>query len=321
MKQQRSFPTILGLFVLIVGVAVGVFLVQSNQNLTTSASPDEAPSGVKITNITDKSFTVSWTTAKKVSGFVSYGESRSLGQTAGGEIANVHSVFVNSLSPATNYYLKITSGQNAYGDKGEAYQVKTTQKLPSPKKNDIVFGTILDTLGKPVPKVLVIVNVTGASPLSTLSDTHGAWVIPLSTLKTSTLSGYASYSPKTTLDIFVSGNSQTSQGKILVGNAHPVPAITLGKNYNFTDVKSPSSTTLPKASLVLAAVNLPSPAPTQPTPKTSPTLSPSPTRVPTPAPVAKSRLPNVGDLTPMILLTIMGLSLVSSGLLFAKAIA
>ncbi|MBI4028996.1 MAG: fibronectin type III domain-containing protein [Candidatus Blackburnbacteria bacterium] len=341
MKQQHTFPTFLGLFVLIIGVAIGAFLVQSKQTITSSASPEETPSNVKITNISDKSFTVSWTTTKKVSGFVLYGENQSLGQTADGEAANTHSVDVSSLSPSTAYYFKIVSGQNTYDEKGEAYQVKTGPKLAAPAKNDVVFGTILDTLGKPAPKVLVIASVTGASPLSTQTDAKGTWVIPLSSLRTSTLSRYANYSPKTTLEIFVSGNSKTSLARILVGNARPVPPITLGKNYNFTDVKSPSSTTLPNANIELAAATLPSPTPPispkvtptptirltpTPTPTSKPIggaalLSPTPTRVPTPTPVLNSTLPDVGDLTPMVLLSIMGLSLVSSGFLLAKVIA
>lgn len=313
MKQQLTFPTILGLFILIIGVAVGVFLVQSTQTLTSLASPSETPTDIKITNVTDKSFTVSWTTAEKTDGFIAYGTSESLGQTAqGGSAANTHSVDINSLSPSTAYYFKIISGQNTFDLNDKAYQIKTGPKLAPPAKTDVVFGTTLDHLGKPVERAIVILNTTGASPLSTQTDSKGTWVIPFSNLRISTLSGYANYSGKTMLEIFVSGNAKVSQGRILVENARPVPNITLGKNYNFTDIKSPSSTTLPKASIGLAATILPSPIAT-PTPSKIPTL--------TPTPVVKTELPNVGDLTPMLLLTIMGLSLVSSGFLLAKVIA
>ncbi|MBI2590904.1 MAG: hypothetical protein HYW33_03455 [Candidatus Blackburnbacteria bacterium] len=319
MRQQLTFPTILGLLVLIVGVAVGVFSVQSRQTLTSLASPDETPSDIKITNITDKSFTVSWTTTKKTDGFVAYGAGESLGQTAqGGNTTSTHSAEISSLSPLTVYYFKIISGQNTFDLNGKAYQIKTGPKLATQTKTDVVFGTILDTLGKPVEKAVVILNVSGASPLSTQTDSKGTWVVPLSSLRISTLNGYANYSGKTTLEIFILGNAKVSQARLLVENAHPVPAITLGKNYNFTEVKSPNSTTLPKASLELAAVSITPQVSLTPT--KTPSFTPDKVTTSTPTPAVGTRLPNVGDLTPIALLTIMGLSLVSSGFLLAKLI-
>lgn len=321
MKKQHSLPTVAGLLVLIIGVAVGVFLVQSKRTLTTSASVEETPKNVKITNITDKSFTVSWTTAKKTPGLVSFGKSETLDQTSGESApSSFHHITVANLAPRTNYLFKIGSGENIFDNNGDFYQVKTGPTLGTLTKNDFVaFGTIQDSLGTAAAGVLVYATLPGASPLSAQTDSKGSWVIPLSSTRTSTLTSFASYGGNSNLAILVQSASQTASAQILVSSARPVPPITLGKTYNFTDVKSPESSSLPSSNIQLAisTVSL------TPTPTASPTFkpTPTPTKKPTPTPTiisAPTVLPDAGDLTPTLALTIMSLALFTAGFLLAK---
>src|SRR3972149_179756 len=67
------FPTALGLLILLVAAGVGLFLVQTRTGVETGAEADLTPSQVRITNVTDTSFSASWTTGKEVFGSIKYG--------------------------------------------------------------------------------------------------------------------------------------------------------------------------------------------------------------------------------------------------------
>lgn len=329
MRKQYSLPTFLGLLVVTIGVAVGVFLVQTRKTVTISASPDEIPKSVKITNISDNSFTVSWVTTKKTLGFIAFGKSDSLGQSIGENTATaLHYVTIANLAPSTNYLFKVGSGQNLFDNNGDFYRIKTAPALPTPSKTEVVFGTIVDNSGSPISGIIVYINLAGVSPLSAQTDGKGSWVIPLSSARVSTLLTFANYSGNSNLGILVQGPTQSASAQILVSAARPVPPITLGKTYNFSDVKSPESSSLPSSSVQLAAVET-SPT-TTPTTKATPTVTTSPT--PTAKPVGGTStfsaqptktqplkaLPDAGDLTPTVLLSIMSLCLFVAGFLLAK---
>src|SRR5260221_13594636 len=73
--SKKNIPTILGLLVLFAGLIGGVFLVRSSNtnSFLPRASPQTTPKNLKIRNITDTSFTVSWITDSNTVGFVRYG--------------------------------------------------------------------------------------------------------------------------------------------------------------------------------------------------------------------------------------------------------
>lgn len=345
MTQQLKFPTILGIMILLLGVGVGVFLVNTRKTLELTAAPEETPKDVRITNITEKSFTVSWITEKKTSGFVSFGKNTSLGLVANDtfSLSNTHYTKVQNLDPQTNYFFKIGSNSKFFDNDGEAYQTKTSAKLEQPKKSDVVFGSVTTKEGAPKEGVIVYLTFTGASPLSATTDKEGRWVATLSEARTTNLGSIATYNSQTNLEIFVRKDAVFGSAKIPVGSAKPVPAIALGKNYNFSDIQTVQSSVVPASALELPkgqAQNTPTPTPQSsksevgptPTPTPTPTSTPTPTTKPlggtvlsptpltSPKPQGKPVTPIAGDLTPTILTFIMGLTLLSAGVLLTKAI-
>src|SRR3989344_5713873 len=60
--NKRKVITILSTVLLLVALPVSVFLVGKQQNLFLKASPEEVPKEIKIANISDNSFSVSWFT-------------------------------------------------------------------------------------------------------------------------------------------------------------------------------------------------------------------------------------------------------------------
>lgn len=254
--KQSKLPTLLGLLLLVLGITGGVVLVQSRHLLNLSASPEETPEQVKITDVTDKSFVISWVTDKPTSGFISYGTSESLGiavQQKGSQASNVHYSIVENLKPNTLYYFKIGSGKTTYTNNGKLYQQKTAPTLSSPPQTDVIFGTIKTQMGTPAQNVVVYATLPGATMLSALTNEEGKWNIPLSTARNASFTSYIPYNPQTQiLDILViAGVTDLATAKTTTGVSHPVPVITLGKAYDFTKLTPLPQGSLPEAEILL----------------------------------------------------------------------
>jgi len=75
---KKRIPTILGLLFLGSGLAVGVLIIgNSTGGFFPKASPETTPKKIKVTNVTDSSFTISFITDTAVPGYVKYGVSAS----------------------------------------------------------------------------------------------------------------------------------------------------------------------------------------------------------------------------------------------------
>ena len=108
--MRKRIPTIIAIFILVIGTAAGIILVATTKQFKLGASPDIAPQDVRITNINSTSFTVSWITDKATIGYLEYGTTNSLGQTtpATQTATSIHWIQVTSLIPSTSYFFKIT---------------------------------------------------------------------------------------------------------------------------------------------------------------------------------------------------------------------
>lgn len=337
MKKQHTIPTIIGVLFLLVGVGVGVFLVSTRIRFIPSASSEEVPRDVRITNVTDRSFTVSWITSKRISGYVLYGDKKSLGFTAGDSVlGNTHWVKVENTEAAKTYYFKIGLGTE------ELYEVKTAPLERKTMAADLVYGKVVKSAGiakagNEVGRAIVYVSFPAANALSTLSDSEGRWVIDLAKIRTQ--SGLpVNYNKQTSLEILVQTATAVSSAKISVAGARPVPDMALGQNYSFTNVSSGEDRSVPYSSIQLAAFPQVGTSPVLPTSTPAPGIKPTPTFAPTPTPTptlkplpTKSAVkltptgllstPTAGDLTPSVVTFIMGLLFLSVGFLLPKLTA
>ena len=122
MKMPGSkihFPTALGLLILLVAIGVGLFLVKTKTGVRVDADESLVPKQVRVTNVSENGFSVSWITDSPAVGLVKYGiEANSIKQVAmddrdqlSGEagVFAVHHVTVKSLTPATKYFFKLES--------------------------------------------------------------------------------------------------------------------------------------------------------------------------------------------------------------------
>lgn len=246
MKKFIRLPTILALILLMIGFAAGLFLVERGPAYFSKASPKFIPSQIKITNLSDSGFTVSWITDSPTSGFVTYDKSSSLDQSAlddrdqlsgqTGSFKN-HYVTLKNLQPQTTYFYRLVSGGQTYNQTTSPFEITTAPKIASSlPPSDVATGTVLQNDNTPAEGAVVYLSLAGVTSQSALVRSSGDWLIPLNTALSADLKNYSTYDKENGREeIFVQGNSsQNSLVTILTKDDNPVPEIILGKTYNFT---------------------------------------------------------------------------------------
>jgi hypothetical protein len=254
--RRRQIPTIIGVILLIAGVAAGVFLIRNQQIFRLGAAPEAEPDSVRITNITGHSFTVSWVTNKSTNGFIKYGEGDSRNQTDLDEItgqSNLHYLTVKGLKPQTSYSFVINSGGDDYDNNGNSWQVTTGAELAQPTTTNIISGNVLTASGEPAKNVIVYITAGSASPLSVYTSENGSWLVNLALARTRNLSSYTSISSQNTLlEISVqAGQRGVSSAQVYPQSAKPVPPMTLGEVHDFKNLPPSDTDEIPEASLDL----------------------------------------------------------------------
>ncbi|MEK7163638.1 MAG: fibronectin type III domain-containing protein [Patescibacteria group bacterium] len=243
MRQRPiTIPTLLGIFVAIGGIIAGLLLVKNPTYLGISASGEEIPIDVRVSNISDNSLTVSWTTAKATSGFVKYND-LVVSDDRDQERGNIgsyftHIVSLRGLKPSTNYKIKIGSGKSI----NEGQEVMTGPTLRNPPPADVIYGQVNTLGGDPADGALVYVQIPGIVPQVALVKASGSWVIPLSLARTTDLTSFAPYDPQTSqINLFVQAGPLGTSTKLLsLADARPVPPIILGESRaESRDVQSP----------------------------------------------------------------------------------
>jgi hypothetical protein len=245
MKQSfwnKKIPTILGILVITIGVGVTTFLANQSTLFKSNASLSNQPKNIRITNITDTSFTVSYSTDKQVSGSLNYGKDQSLGQSAlddrdqqSGNLANynAHNITIQRLSQSTQYFFTITSGQDSFLNNNQPFAITTGPILSNPPDQSPMTGKIILPDGTAPAETLVYVTMDGAQVISTLVKSDGSYILPLNSLRTGDNSAYYTFPKNASIKILATGNLLSSNASLSFNQIHPVPTITLSKNYDF----------------------------------------------------------------------------------------
>lgn len=246
MIKKFKIPTIIGMIVLVFGIVAGVFMINSRQVFKLGANVDALPKNVRFSNVTNTSFTVSWTTDIESEGFVKWGTNDlslskvSLGEGSGKSF--VHSATVVGAEPNTKVYLKINSNGKDYDNDGISWQQNTEPNIVNSNQNLIASGNILK-VDASTPAVAIVYLTVNGTLLSALSSQGGSYVIPVSTY-------IQSISDTTPIEISIQGGQDgISQAVIYPKFVKNIPTIILGKNYDFRTLQESSSGNLPESSL------------------------------------------------------------------------
>lgn len=247
---NKKIPTMLGLFLLVIGVGVTSYLSIIGVNPFGHAAPSENPQGLRITNITDTSFTVTYTTDANVIGSLNVGKTSSLGEVALDDrdqaqgvptSHGVHSITVRDLSPKTPYFFSITSGATNYLNGTTPFTTTTAPIMSAePTTQAPLAGRLL--FGENTTEALLYVTANNGQTLSTIVRSTGLYALPLNTMRTKDLTRTLPLDG-IYLQLLVRDNRDQSRISIASDKRNPVPTITLGQDYDFTMGTMPVAST------------------------------------------------------------------------------
>ena len=267
---DKRIPTLLGMLLIVVGIGLTSFLVDKGVIFIGRASPATNPQNVRITNITDDSFTVSYNTDAQVIGSLTYGKDSNLGQTAlddrdqqTGSLAShkIHSITVRSLSPVTKYFFSITSGQDKFSNNTAPFEVVTGASVTSPpSEQKPVVGKVVMPNGKAPDEAIIYITTANSQVISSLIKSGGTYLIPLNSVRSQDLASYLDFSTVNTLKMLVFGDGLSSNVSLSINQINPVPTITLSQNYDFVTGTQPVASSSAQQN---SAESFPSPKPNE----------------------------------------------------------
>jgi hypothetical protein len=241
---EKRIPTLIGMGVLVVSLVAGVLLFSQGTGVfAPRATPQTTPKQVRITNVTDSSFTVSFYTDEATSGYVLYGTSESSVkknrasddrfQLSGDSSAqfNLNHVTVRGLEQATTYHYLLGTNGATFDNNGKPFTITTGKRTGAPSAARTIHGSLSTEAGAPADGAVVYVALEGAGPLSSLVRSSGSWAIPLSNARKTDGSGYAEITDSNLLTLTAQGAKidQKLETTLLVSEAQPVPSLVFGQ--------------------------------------------------------------------------------------------
>lgn len=238
---NKRIPTLL--VILLLGFLGAIGYWKFGQQI----APDESlvPKEVRITNISDNKFSVSWLTTGQVAGQIEWGvvgeklekvarDDRDTTNEVGKRMT--HHVTVSELQPNTQYAFRILSGETKvrFDNNDKPYAVTTGPVIVSPPGADSFYGTVETENAKAPAEAIVYLTVPGAGVMSSLVKSSGSYSFSLSTARTEDLTKYITYDPAATVaTLLIVDGTKRSNVSVSLANSHPVPLVTMGKEFDY----------------------------------------------------------------------------------------
>lgn len=263
---EHRIPTLLVLALLAIGTIATSYLAQTGINITGKAAIPQTPENVRITNIKDTSFTVSYTTQAPVIGSITYGADATLGNTAvdtrnGDQVLPhmMHVVTVNNLEPETTYFFSIISGEKSFLNGNKLFEVTTGTTLQiNSREQRAAKGKVLLPNGDKPTDIIVYLTTDAAQMLSANVNEKNEYSFDLHTLRSASLQSFFDVSDNATINLLIVSPKEQSRATITAKNAATIPTITLSQNYDFTVGLLPLTSLEPSGASSSANIGFPS---------------------------------------------------------------
>lgn len=240
MHVPTKIPTIVGLILVVLIVGAVAVVSESYLRTATTASGSIEPANIQITNVSDTTFTVSWTTQLPATGALSIASSHGTQVLFDDQDTKVqgkyltHSVTFRAAIPDTEYSITILSNGKKKLNGNVPYRARTGPLLTTVTGNlEPAYGTIVTENNQPVSGALVYVTLEGGQTLSTVSKRSGTWLIPLNLARTADLTSYLPVTDRMTETIIVRAGGPETSAMSDTLNDSPVPNMVPGKTYDF----------------------------------------------------------------------------------------
>lgn len=248
---NKKIPTLLGAIMLAVGLGVTSYLAQTGVIFEGRAALSDVPENVRITNVSDSSFSVTYTTTKETVGSISVGKTDNLDSTYADDRDQeadtihpytTHSFTVQGLSPQTEYLFLLSSGGTKYQDDGQPFRITTGPKISTePFSHQPTSGKIVTDNGQPASGTLVFLVAPGSQTLSMLTKADGSFILPLNGLRGENLASYQALNDDTPLSLLAVTSTQTSNVELIAKDRSPIPIISLARDYDFAISLEPTA--------------------------------------------------------------------------------
>ncbi len=242
---NKKIPTLIGLILIMIGTVATTFLVKGNTIFQIRAGPGMDPKNVKVTNVSENAFTITYLTDDKMTGSVNHGidpkdldgisldDRDQLSQQI--SKYNSHSITVRNLDPNTKYYYSITSGTKKYLDTGFKFEITTKGQISNAPSSQIpVSGKVILPDGTTPTDGLIYLKTNDAGITSGLLKENGTYIIPLNTLRKLDTDEYLEIDDNTIINIEIFSNGLFSSVSVTSNDISPVPLITLSGSYDFS---------------------------------------------------------------------------------------
>lgn len=238
----KKMPTILGLL-LFVALIVGSFYYFQSKNVKTPTA--SIPDKVRISNIADNKFSVSWVSQEPTIGSIEYGpvgeklttvvlDERDNENTRGSYVT--HHITIGGLQPSTQYAFRILGGTkpNRFDNNGSPYTTSTGPVIGATPTSQNFYGNVQLPSKQPADGSIVYITLPGGATASTLVRESGNYAFTLSTIRKADSRSYITYDPAATIaSLTIESGKQQSTASVSLANSAPVPTITLGQNADF----------------------------------------------------------------------------------------
>ncbi len=240
--QQRSKPSqilvVLALFATV--SAIGYYFLSSS---TPSRASKQVLKQHEQVNIFPRQAAVFWEVNTNDEGWIIYGENPSkLSEIAlderdlqTREERKYHYVVLKNLNPETTYYYKIVSNNELVAAEGnDPFSIRTiSDGMPSSSLSP-AYGKVVSQSGDPLAGNIVILSVSNARPLVTLTKSTGEWLIPMQYIINKSTSSSVPVTEDTVINIRIFNETQQSIIKATLSQTHPIPqTAVIGNNYTF----------------------------------------------------------------------------------------
>ncbi len=251
--MRKRIPTLLVLIVLLAVIGFGIFLQYMNKKQAESQKISLSPKYQIITNLTQNSVSITWQTDLPAIGSININnntvkDDRDTLQSK--TPRNTHFVTVPDLTAGTHYQFEIRNNDYSFSD--QSYQFTTApetlaEKQLSQQALQPIRGTIINTKNEPENEAIIILNAKDIAPKATFLTISGNFILPLSKLSNSSATDLATIPEKSSATLEIRKGETVSFVQIAIPiKDRTLPAITLGKNENFTALlQLPAASTSP----------------------------------------------------------------------------